>query len=202
MATASYGALIGYARTSTAEQDAGLEAQIRDLDAAGAARIFKEQVSSVDAKRTELDAALNFIREGDTLVVTKLDRLARSVADLISIEKRLRDKGVSLRILDLNIDTNTSTGRLTLNLIASIAQFEREIMLERQKEGIAKAKASGKYTGRKPTAMAKTDDVLDLHRKGVGVSKIAADLGISRRSVYRILKGAGVMCSKTDDVAS
>lgn len=187
-ATKLTGALIGYARTSTLEQRAGLEAQLRDLKAVGAQRIFSEQISGVDAKRPELEAALEFIRENDVLVVTKIDRLARSVADLVAIEKRLHAKGASLRVLDPGLDTSTSIGRLVFNVIASIAQFEREIMLERQREGIAKAKRDGKYKGRASTAMAKSEEAMALLKSGVGATDVAKQLDISRRSVYRIIE--------------
>ena len=182
--------LVGYARTSTQDQSAGIEAQIRDLQAAGVERIFVEQVSSVDiVKREELELALDFVREGDTLVVTKLDRLARSVAHLMAIMERLAKKGVSLRIMNLGIDTETPTGKLILSVLGGIAQFEREIMLERQREGIAKAKREGKYKGRKPTVRARQAEVLALRDKGWGPSQIAATLQISRASVYRIIGG-------------
>ncbi len=180
--------LIGYARTSTADQAAGFEAQLRDLKAAGCEKVFAEQLSSVDvANRTELARAIEFAREGDTLVVTKLDRLARSVAHLLDLVDALEAKGVALRILGMAIDTGTPNGRLMLNILGSVAQFEREIMLERQREGIAKAKAAGKYRGRAPTARSRSDDVLELHRKGTGASEIARRTGISRASVYRLL---------------
>src|SRR5208283_6011145 len=128
--------IIGYARTSTAEQTAGLEAQQRDLLAAGVERAFSEQTSSVGS-RPALEEALDFIRAGDVLVVTKLDRLARSVRDLCDIVDRIERKGASLRILAMSLDTATSAGRLMLNVFGSVAQFEREVMLERQREGIA-----------------------------------------------------------------
>ena len=182
--------LVGYARTSTTEQAAGLEAQQRDLKASGCEELFEEQVSSVQ-RREELEKALKFVRKGDTLVVTKLDRLARSVPDLVKIMGRLEEKGASLRILAMNLDTNTPTGRLLINLVGSIAQFEREIMLERQREGIAKAKDEGKYKGRAKTARAKTDDVMALYKAGKGASEIAKAVGIGRASVYRILSDAG-----------
>ena len=141
--------LIGYARTSTVDQAAGLEAQERDLNAVGCTRIFTEQVSSVDVKaREQLDAALGYVREGDTLVVTKLDRLARSVAHLLDVLAVLTGKGAALSILDMGIDTSTPTGKLMLTVLGGVAEFERAIMLERQREGIAKAKAAGKYKGR------------------------------------------------------
>ena len=181
--------IVGYARTSTLDQTAGLEAQERDLAKAGCEKVFVEQVSSVDVKAREKPSeALDYTREGDTLVVTKLDRLARSVAHLLELLGEIEAKGASLRILDMSIDTGTPNGRLMLNILGSVAQFEREIMLERQREGIAKAKAAGKYKGRKPTAKAKAKEVLELHAEGVGATEIAKRLGIGRASVYRILK--------------
>jgi DNA invertase Pin-like site-specific DNA recombinase len=182
---------IGYGRTSTLRQDAGLDAQVRDLTAYGCEQLFTEQLSSVDAEREQLEAAIKFAREGDVLVVTKLDRLARSVKDLCGIEARLSAKGVSLAILDPAMDTSTSIGRLIFNVVGSIAQFEREIMLERQREGIAKAAAEGKYKGRKPLAPNVEADVLSLKAERVGATEIAKRLGIARKSVYRILERAG-----------
>lgn len=180
---------IGYARTSTLDQTAGLEAQIRDLGAAGCERIFDEQVSSVDiAHRDKLAEAIDFAREGDTLVVTKLDRLARSVAHLMSLVEQLRAKGVALVVLDMGVDTSTPNGKLMLSVLGAVAEFEREIMLERQREGIAKAKAEGKYKGRAPTARAKLDEIEALKAEGLKESEIASRTGISRASVYRLLK--------------
>jgi DNA invertase Pin-like site-specific DNA recombinase len=184
------GHLVGYARTSTIDQKAGLAAQRRDLKAVGCTKIFSEQLSSVVTKRPELDRALDYVREGDTLIVTKLDRLARSVADLVRITVALKEKGVRLRILAINLDTGTPTGKLMLNLLGSIAEFERELMLERQREGIAKAKADGKYKGRAPTARRKSADVIRLKAEGKTGDAIAAELGIGRASVFRILRDA------------
>lgn len=182
--------IIGYARTSTLDQKAGLAAQLRDLGSAGCERVFEEQVSSVDKNRPELARALDYVRDGDTLVVTKLDRLARSMGDLMKIMGILQDKGVALRILALNLDTSTPTGKLMLNLLGSIAEFERELMLERQREGIAKAKDEGKYKGRAPTARNKAEDVMRLKAEGKTADQIAAALGVSRSSVFRIFKGS------------
>ncbi|WP_096786564.1 recombinase family protein [Rhodobacter sp. CZR27] len=183
--------IIGYARTSTLDQTAGLEAQERDLQAAGCERIFVEQVSSVDmVALAKLAEALEFVRQGDTLVVTKLDRLARSVAHLMEILTKLETKGASLRILGMGIDTATPTGKLMLTILGGVAEFERAIMLERQREGIAKAKAEGKYKGRKPTARAQADQVQRLKAEGLKASEIAEKLGMGRASVYRILADA------------
>jgi len=178
--------IIAYARTSTTDQKAGLEAQERDLKAAGAERIFQEQTSATGPRKA-LAEAMDYARDGDALIVTKLDRLARSVADLVEITKQLEAKGASLRVLNLNLDTETPTGKLMLNLLGSIAQFERELMLERQREGIAKAKGEGKYKGRKPTAKAKANEVLRLAEDGMSREQIAKQLGIGVASVYRVL---------------
>lgn len=179
--------LVGYARTSTLEQETGLKAQIRDLTALGCQKVFQEQVSSV-AHRKVLEAALEFVREGDCLVVTKLDRLARSVTHLGNIIAALEAKGVSLRIVSLGVDTATPTGKLMLNVLGGVAQFEREMMLERQREGIAKAKAEGAYKGRKPTARAKADEIKALSAQGMSMNAIALKLGIGKGSVHRALK--------------
>jgi DNA invertase Pin-like site-specific DNA recombinase len=178
--------LIGYARTSIFEQEAGLQAQERDLQEVGVERLFKEQTSATGS-REALAEAIDFAREGDVLVVTKLDRLARSVADLVTLTQTLKRKKVSLRVLAMNLDTATSTGRLMLNLLGSIAEFERDLMLERQKEGIAKARAEGKYKGRVPTAQRQADRIQQLKAQGLSAKAVAEQLGISQRSVFRIL---------------
>jgi DNA invertase Pin-like site-specific DNA recombinase len=168
------------------EQQAGLDVQIRDLQTAGCAKIFSEQVSSV-ATRPQLEAALDFIREGDTLIVTKLDRLARSTGHLLEIADRVKLKGADLHVLNLGVDTGSATGKLLFTMIGAVATFEREMMLERQREGIARAKSQGKYRGRKPTARARSPEVVALISDGVRPSDIARQLGIGRASVYRIL---------------
>lgn len=180
--------LIGYARTSTMGQCAGLEAQVRDLEALGCERVYREQVSSVGI-RPQLETALDFVRDGDVLVVTKLDRLARNVTHLGQIIERLDGKGVGLRIVSLGVDTTTPTGKLMMSVMAGIAQFEREMMLERQKEGIAKARNEGKYRGRKPTALAKKDEIRALAAEGLSMATIADRVGVGKSSVHRVLNG-------------
>lgn len=184
--------LVGYARTSTVEQAAGLEAQEDQLLATGCTKMWTEQVSSV-ARRDKLEQAIDFVRDGDALVVTRLDRLARSTSDLLGIVARLEDKGVALRVLDFGgsaVDTKSPSGRMLLTMFAAVAQFEREIMLQRQREGIAKAKAAGKYRGRAPTAQAKAADIRRMCAAGAKPSAIATELRVSRASVYRILGDA------------
>ncbi len=178
---------VGYARTSTVDQLAGFEAQLDELRAAGCEKIFREQVSSV-VERPQLQAALEFVREGDTFFVSKLDRLARSVADLMAIVQQLDRKRVSLQILNLGMDTSTPTGKLMLTMLAGVAQFEREIMLERQREGVAKAKALGKYKGRKPIADDKRDEIVRLIAGGMSKAAAARKLDIGEATVYRVLK--------------
>lgn len=182
--------LVGYARTSTEEQTACLEAQVTSLKGEGCTKLFQGRVSSV-AQRDQLEAALDFVRDGDTLVVTKMDRLARSTQHLLEIVEGLETKGVALRILDFKgdrVDTHSPQGKLILTMFAAFAQFERELMLERQRHGIAKAKAEGRYKGRKPTARAQADQVKALVADGVGPSEIARRLEIGRSSVHRILR--------------
>lgn len=179
--------LVGYCRSSTVEQAAGFEGQKRDLIHAGSERIYSEQVSSV-ATRKELNAALDYLRDGDVLLVTRLDRLARSMRDLCEIVARIESRGASLRVLAMQLDTSSATGKLMMNVLGSVAEFERSIMLERQREGIAKAKAVGKYKGRKPTARALSDQVFALLHSGNGPARVAKSLGIGRSSVYRLMR--------------
>ena len=179
--------LVGYARTSTKDQKYSLEAQIEQLTQAGCGKYYQEQVSSVDAKREQLEIVLDFIREGDVLVVTKLDRLARSVADTVDIQKRLEEKKAGLKILDMQIDTTTPTGKLQFNLFAAIAQFEREVMLERQRIGIEKAKTEGKYKGRKPLSTKKKDEIKRLLAdKTMTKAAIAEKVKVGIATVYRV----------------
>ena len=177
---------VGYGRTSTLEQQAGLDAQIRDLKGAGCEKVFSEQISSI-GERPQLEAALDFIREGDMLIVTKLDRLARSTQHLLEIAERVKAKGADLCVLNLGADTSTATGRLMFTVIGAVGTFEREMMLERQREGIAKAKGERKYKGRKPTSRARAAEIAMLKADGLRPVEIARRLGIGRASVYRVL---------------
>ena len=184
------GTLVGYARTSTAEQVAGLEAQVAELEAIGCTKMFTEHVSSVDAQRPALTSALEWVREGDIFIVTRPDRLARSVSDLLKIVEDLKARKVHVRILSMGVDTSSATGTLMLQVLAAVSEFERNIMLERQRAGIAKAKSEGRYKGRVPTARIRTPEVLRLKAEGKTVAQIAEAVGISRASVYRALSEA------------
>ena len=177
-------ALVGYARVSTGGQS--LEVQLRAL--AECNKVFQEKVSGASDDRPQLTLLLDYVKEGDVVMVTKLDRLARHTRHLLEISEFLQHKQVALRILNLGIDTSTPTGKLMLTMIGAIATFERELMLERQAEGIELAKRRGVYKGRKPTAMAKGNEVLALVAKGLPRSEIAKRTGISISSVQRILR--------------
>lgn len=184
--------LVGYARTSTADQIAGLEAQERDLKAAGSERVFSERVSSV-AQRAKLKECLDFLRAGDALVVTKPDRLARTTRELLDIQADLERRGIGLVVQSMGLDTRNGsnpTAKLTLTVLAGVAQWEREMMLERQREGIAKAKAEGKYKGRTPTVARQADDIRAAVAAGERPADVARRLGIARSSVYRMLEGS------------
>lgn len=185
--------IYGYARTSTIDQVAGLADQIAKLKQAGCTdqSIYQEQISSVKMEdRIEFAKVLAVLKPGDVLAFSSLSRAARSMVHMIEIEAKVSRAGASIRILDLAIDTATPAGRLTFNLFASIAQFERENMLERQRVGIAAAKKRGIYRGRMPTARAKSARVQALHAKGLTKQEIADACSIGIASVYRILRAA------------
>ena len=180
-------AIIGYARTSTVEQLAGLENQVKILESKNVCKIFQEQVSAVSKNRVEFNKMLDYTREGDSIIVTKLDRAFRSVKDMVNTVEELGQRGISLQVLDMNLDTSTPTGKLMLNLLASIGEFERSIMKERQLVGIAKAKKEMKYTGRKPSI--NVDEIKRLKRdECLNPTQIAKRIGIGRASVYRLLR--------------
>lgn len=178
-------AIIGYARVSTVGQE--LTAQLELLRTAGCERIYQEKASGVKEDRPELNAMLDYIRESDTVVIAKLDRIARSTKHLLEIVETFKKKKVAFRVLNINLDTSTPTGLLMLTMLGAIATFEREMMLERQAEGIAQAKAAGIYKGRKRTARQKSSEVMQLLAQGLGKQKVADKLNIGVASVYRII---------------
>ncbi len=186
--------LIGYARTSAVDQPADFEDQKAQLIAVGcdADRMFVEQISSGAGKRPQLTRMLDQLRPGDVIVVTKLDRLARSMRDLISIVSQIEATCASLRILAMQLDTSTANGKLVLNVLGSVAAFERDMMLERQRVGIARAKAEGKYRGRVPTARRRADEAVALLKAGGKPAAVARQLGIARSSLYRIMNDRGL----------
>lgn len=181
-------ALIGYARVSSTGQS--LEVQLEKLKAIGCDEVFSEKKSGkTTADREALASALRYARKGDVLIVTRMDRLARSVADLSQIVSDLSARQVGFRVLDQDsVDTTTSNGRLMLNLLGAFAEFEADLRRERQREGIEKAKAAGVYRGR--PASIQRDQITALQAEGLGATEIAKRLGIGRASVYRVTKEA------------
>lgn len=177
---------VGYARVSTAGQS--LESQLEALKACD--KVFQEKESGAKAERQQLAAMLDYVREGDTITITKLCRLARNTKHLLEVVDYMDRKGVSLVVLNLGIDTKSPTGRLMLTMIGAVASFERQLLLERQAEGIAIAKSKGLYKGRKATAKNQKDEVIALSKSGKKVTEIAKQLNISISSVYRCLKMA------------
>ena len=175
----------GYARVSTTDQD--LTIQIDALNAAGCETIRQEKVSGTSVQgRDELNTLLEFMREGDELVVTRVDRLARSIRDLQNIVYDLNKKGVTISATEQPIDTKTSAGKCFLDMLGVFGEFETNLRKERQMEGILKAKEKGVYKGRKPSV--DVQKVRELRDSGLGASKIAKELGIGRASVYRALE--------------
>ena len=177
--------LVGYARVSSTGQS--LDIQLEALSDAGCEKVFAEKMSGRSTThRDQLALALDFVRENDILVVTRLDRLARSVGDLYRIIEKLTAKGVGFRCLSqAGVSTDTSSGRLMLGVLCSVAAFEADIRHERQMEGVLKAKAAGVYKGR-PTSIDPAQ-VKELHGQGIGPTEIAKRLKIGRASVYRAL---------------
>ena len=180
--------IIGYARVSSIGQK--LDVQLERLQSHGCEKIYQEKESAANTtKRPQLMACLDYVREGDSLVITKLDRLARSTLDLCNIAKRLEDKKVTLQVIDQNIDTSSSTGRLMFNILGTIAQFETEIRAERQMDGIKKAKANGVLFGRIKTLT--PDQVAELKSKrqsGIFIKDLMAEYKLSKKSIYNYLE--------------
>lgn len=178
-------AIVGYARCSSTDQD--LTIQLDALKVAGCEEIFSEKASGANtADRAKLKEMLRFVRKGDTLVITRIDRLGRSVIDLHDIVKQLQDKGVALKATMQPIDTSDAAGKAFFGMLTVFAEFETNLRRERQLEGIRKAKDEGKYKGRKPTV--NVDEVRRLSSSGVRPAAIAKQLGIGRASVYRALQ--------------
>ena len=179
-------ALVGYARVSTTDQN--YELQIEALKQAGCKKIFSEKISGTTIDRPELELCLDYLREGDTLLITRIDRLARSLRDLQNLVYDLREKGIELKAIEQPIDTSSAAGKAFLDMLGVFAEFETNLRKERQLEGIAKAKTEGKYKGRKPTAKEKSTQILEMTEQGITRQEVANQLGIGEASVYRILK--------------
>ena len=175
----------GYARVSTADQE--LDLQRETLEAAGCITIRAEKVSGTSTKgRTELRTILDFVQPGDELVVTRIDRLARSIGDLQDVVRELKAKSATLRAIEQPIDTSTAAGKAFLDMLGVFAEFETNLRRERQMEGIAKAKTKGVYKGRKPSV--DPSEVRRMRDEGMKPSEITRELGISRSTVWRAIK--------------
>ena len=181
------GRVWGYARVSTTDQDTSI--QQTTLEAAGCFKVFAEQKSGTRRDgRTQLQLLLECAGPGDTIMVTRIDRLARSMKDLQDIVYELKAKGVSLKATEQPIDTSNAAGKAFLDMLGVFAEFETNLRRERQLEGIAKAKAEGVYKGRRPTL--DVDKIKDMHASGKGPAAIAKEMNIARSSVYRLLDDA------------
>jgi DNA invertase Pin-like site-specific DNA recombinase len=179
--------ILGYARASTSEQSTDIQEEA--LKRAGCELVRTEKKSGTSREgRAELQTLLDFLRSGDTLMVTRIDRLARSIGDLQDIVRMLKAKGVALKAIEQPIDTGTAAGKAFLDMLGVFAEFETNLRKERQIEGIAKAKAAGVYKGRPSKII--TGDISALKAQGLGATAIADRLGIARASVYRVLQGA------------
>jgi DNA invertase Pin-like site-specific DNA recombinase len=182
-------AIVGYARVSSVGQS--LDVQKSKLEAYGCEKLFKEKLTGTTANRPQLQKMLEYVRDGDSVVITKLDRLARSTFHLTEIANGLKQKGVELIVLDQNIDTNTSTGRLLFNLLASISEFETEIRKERQLDGINMARDKGVRFGRKPKLTStEVDEMRQQRHDGLLIRELMDKYNLSKASVYRHLQSA------------
>ena len=182
------GKMLGYALGSLRTPD--VSEQVNILTAAGVSMVFSDTLLSVDGERPEFERLIALAKAGDTIVVARIDRLARNTKHFLHITQDLNRKGVCLKVLGIQLDTATEHGQLMLAMLRAVADFERSVLLERQKEGIEKAKLAGKFKGRKATARAKADKVMKLLEKGLTRQQVADKLKIGVASVYRILRAA------------
>ena len=177
-------AKVGYARVSSVGQSLDVQQEkLRDCD-----KLFEEKRSGTTDARSQLKQCLNYVREGDQLIVTRIDRLARSTLHLCQIAETLREKGVDLVVLDQNIDTSDATGRLLFNMLGAIGQFETEIRAERQMDGIKKAKDRGVQFGKRPALS--EDQITELRDKraqGTLIKDLMAEYNLSKATIYRYL---------------
>jgi DNA invertase Pin-like site-specific DNA recombinase len=182
---------VGYIRTSKKDQNPDL--QRRELEEFGCVRIFEEQISSRKADRPELGAALGYCREGDELVVWKLDRLGRSLRELIDLVNGLRDRGVEFVSLRESLDTTTPGGKLVFHVFASVAEFERDLIRERTMAGLEAARARGRKGGRKPVMDEKKLALASamLKNREISVREVCEAVGVSRSTLYRHLRPDG-----------
>ncbi|WP_237234482.1 recombinase family protein [Rothia nasisuis] len=178
---------IGYARTSTHQQQDSLDAQQQTLKAYGCEKIFTDQISGTRADRPGLEAALAYARENDSIVVTRLDRLGRSTVDVLRTVQELASRGIAIEALDTKLDTRTPAGKLVLSVLASMAEFERDLIVERTREGLAHARSQGRIGGRPPKLTpGQQQAALRLIDNGMSENQVAATLGVSRSTITRL----------------
>ena len=184
------GDILGYARVSTGDQD--VAGQTMRLKQAGAIKVFTDVMSGKSMDRPGLAELLAYARKGDTLAVVRLDRLGRSLADLLATVSKLRDNGIALLSLEEKIDTSSAAGELIFHVFGAIAHFERRLISERTKDGIAAARAKGKLPGRQPLDMAKVEAAIKLVGARVSPTEAARQLGIGRSTIYREMQRIGI----------
>jgi DNA invertase Pin-like site-specific DNA recombinase len=182
--------ILGYARVSTGDQD--VAGQTMRLTEAGAIKIFTDMMSGKSMDRPSLKELLDYARSGDTLAVVRLDRLGRSLAELLSTVTMLRDRNIALLSLEEKIDTSSAAGELIFHVFGSIAHFERRLISERTKDGIAAARAKGRRPGRQPLDVSKLDAALTLIKANTSPAEAAKQLGLGRSTVYREMRRLGI----------
>ena len=184
------GDILGYARVSTGDQD--VAGQTMRLEKAGAIKMFTDIMSGKSMDRPGLAALFAYARKGDTLAVVRLDRLGRSLAELLATIEKLRVQGVALLSLEEKIDTSSAAGELIFHVFGAIAHFERRLISERTKDGIQAARAKGKLPGRQPLDMGKIEAALKLVEARISPAQAARQLGIGRSTIYREMRRLGV----------
>jgi DNA invertase Pin-like site-specific DNA recombinase len=184
------GVILGYARVSTGDQD--VAGQILRLTQAGALKVFSDTRSGRTMERPGLDALLAYARQEDTLAVVRLDRLGRSLAELLATVAMLKNRGIALVSLEEMIDTNSAAGELIFHVFGAIAHFERRLIAERTKDGIAAARVRGKHPGRQPLNPEKIAAALELVKAGLSPTVAARQLGLGRSTVYREVARVGI----------
>jgi DNA invertase Pin-like site-specific DNA recombinase len=184
------GDILGYARVSNGDQD--VAGQTMRLEAAGAIRVFTDVMSGKSMNRPGLAELLAYARKGDTLAVVRLDRLGRSLGELLSTVKMLHERGIALLSLEEKIDTSSAAGELIFHVFGAIAHFERRLISERTKDGIAAARAKGRMPGRQPLDMDKVEAAIKLIEANVSPTEAAKQLGIGRSTIYREMRRLGI----------
>lgn len=180
---------VGYARVSTRDQEGSLEGQRATLEAAGCTKVFQDRLSGAQTDRPGLADALAYLRDGeDTLAVARLDRLGRSLPDALRTAQTLADRGIGLQALDVDLDTSTASGRLMLNMLLMLAEWERDLLRERTREGVARARAAGRRPGPKPKLSAEqVEAVRAAVAGGQPVAAVARSFAVSRPTIYKAL---------------